>query len=57
MCVGVHAILAGTAYQDLLAAGAAFVATSNTIPHASYAIDLTEAIAEGVRSIVQLRES
>ncbi len=57
VCVGVHAILAGSAYQDLLAAGAALVATSNTIPHASNAIDLTEAIAEAVRDIVTLRES
>jgi ribose-phosphate pyrophosphokinase len=57
VCVGVHAILAGSAYQDLLAAGAALVATSNTIPHASNAIDLTEAIAEAVRDIVTLRDS
>ncbi len=49
VCVGVHAIFAGAAYQELRAAGAASVVTCNTIPHPSNAIDLTGAIADGVR--------
>lgn len=50
VCVGVHAVFAGRAYEDLMAAGAGRVVTCNTIPHPSNAIDLTERLAHGVRS-------
>jgi len=46
ICVGVHAVFAGTAYQELLQSGAAEIATCNTIAHPSNAIDLDESIAE-----------
>ena len=45
VCVGVHAIFADNAHADLLAAGAARVVTTNTIPHATNAIDVTGPIA------------
>ena len=45
VCVGVHAAFADDAYERLLAAGAARVVTTNTIPHPSNAIDLTEPLA------------
>lgn len=51
VCMGVHAVFAGGAYDDLMAAGAARVVTCNTIPHVSNAIDLTEAMAAGVRAV------
>lgn len=40
ICIGVHAIFAGDAYQDLLSAGAARIVTCNTICHTSNQIDL-----------------
>ena len=48
VCIGVHAVFADRAYEDLLAAGAARVATCNTIPHPSNAIDLSEQIAAAI---------
>ena len=51
VCVGVHAVFAGRAYDDLVAAGAARVVTCNTIPHVSNTIDLTELLADGVRAV------
>ena len=55
VCVGVHAVFAGRAYEDLMAAGAGRVVTCNTIPHPSNAIDLTERLARGVRSALVSR--
>ena len=48
VCVGVHAVFAERAYENLLAAGAAAVVTCNTIPHPCNRIDLTPLLAEGV---------
>jgi ribose-phosphate pyrophosphokinase len=47
-CVAVHGIFAGTAYRDLLDAGARRVATCNTIAHDSNAIDVTGALADAI---------
>ena len=44
----IHAVFAGGAYDDILAAGAARVVTTDTIPHPSNVISVTDAIAEGV---------
>jgi ribose-phosphate pyrophosphokinase len=52
VCVGVHAVFAGDAYDELLAAGAARVVTTNTIPHRSNAIDTTDAIAGAVTAFL-----
>ncbi len=48
VCVGVHAIFAGDAYAELLAAGTAKIITTNTIPHPSNAIDVNDAVADAV---------
>jgi ribose-phosphate pyrophosphokinase len=48
VCIGVHAIFAGNAYEDLLAAGASGVYTCDTIPHASNAISVLPLLTEGV---------
>lgn len=49
VCVAVHGVFAEGAYDDLLNAGASRVATSNTIPHQSNAIDVTNLVAHAVR--------
>lgn len=51
VCIGVHAIFAGRAYEDLLAAGAACVVTCNTVPHPSNAIDLSAQIAAAITTL------
>ncbi len=52
VCVAVHGIFAGNAYQDLRAAGAARIVTSNTVPHESNLIDVAPLLAEAVRKQV-----
>jgi len=52
ICVAVHGIFAGSAYHDLLAAGASRVVTANTIPHESNAIDVTALLADAVRRMI-----
>lgn len=44
ICIGVHAVFAGNAYQNLLDTGAEVV-TTNTIKHISNQIDVSELIA------------
>lgn len=51
VCVVVHPIFAGDAYERLLAAGAARVVSTNTIEHASNAIDLADTLARAVSSL------
>ncbi|MEW5918159.1 MAG: ribose-phosphate pyrophosphokinase [Gemmatimonadota bacterium] len=55
VCIGVHAVFAERAYDELRTAGAAVVVTCNTIPHPSNAIDLHDALAGGVRRLTTLR--
>jgi ribose-phosphate pyrophosphokinase len=52
VCIGVHAVFADRAYADLLASGAAQVVTCNTIPHESNQIDVSDLLAEGIRSLL-----
>lgn len=49
VCIGVHAVFAGTAYHDLLAAGTGRIVTTNTIPHESNVLDVSSLLAECVR--------
>jgi len=51
VCIGIHAIFAERAYDDLLKAGAARVATCNTVSHPSNAIDLSDLLAEALRGM------
>ena len=46
VCVVIHAVFAGSAYADILAAGAARVVTTDSIPHSSNAISLAGALAQ-----------
>lgn len=51
VCIGVHAIFAGNAYQDLQAAGAEKIITCNSIPHFSNALDLSPLLADSLKKI------
>lgn len=52
-CIGVHPIFAGSAYQDLIQAGAARVLSCNSIAHVSNAIDLHGRIAEALAELLE----
>ncbi|MHB1278248.1 MAG: ribose-phosphate pyrophosphokinase [Bacteroidia bacterium] len=49
ICIGVHAVFAGNAYNDLLGAGAQKVITCNTIPHESNGIDISGLFQSALR--------
>jgi ribose-phosphate pyrophosphokinase len=51
ICVGVHALLADEALDDLLRAGAARVVTCNTLVHRTNAIDVLPELAASVRAL------
>lgn len=51
-CIGVHAIFAGDAFEQLLAAGCAKVITTNTIAHATNAIDIHPLVTQGIVSVM-----
>ncbi|QBC31904.1 ribose-phosphate diphosphokinase [Pandoraea sp. XY-2] len=53
ICIAVHGLFDGISVDDLLAAGAGRVVTANTVPHASNAIDVTPALAEALRDLLQ----
>ena len=55
VCIGIHAIFADRAYDDLRKSGAARVVTCNTIPHVTNAVDVTDLLAEGVRERLESR--
>ena len=46
VCIGVHAVFAGNAYQDLIHSGPEKVVTCNTIPHESNGIDISDLLVE-----------
>lgn len=53
VCIGVHAVFAENAFQDLFNAGAAEIITCNTIPHKSNRIDLSKEIAKAISKEIQ----
>lgn len=46
VCIAIHAVFAGDAYEQLLAAGAARVVSTDSIPHPSNAISTAALLAE-----------
>ncbi len=52
VCVGVHAIFAGSAYEDLSRSGVARIVTCNTVPHPTNAIDVHQAVAERISELL-----
>lgn len=55
VCLAIHGLFAGSAYRELLEAGAARVATSNTVPHESNAIDICEPLAAAILEMMPVR--
>ena len=51
VCIGVHAVFAGNAYQDLLAAGVGRIVTYNTIPHVTNEIDVSDLFSDFVAGL------
>lgn len=51
VCIAVHGIFAGRAYQELLEAGATRVITTNTVPHESNSINVTDLLADAIRRL------
>lgn len=52
VCIGVHAVFSGNAYQELLEAGARQVVTCNTITHPSNVIDLSPLLSGEIRRLL-----
>lgn len=52
VCVGVHAVFAGTAYADLAGAGVARIVTCDTIAHESNAIGVSGALADAIPGLL-----
>ena len=52
ICIGVHAIFADNAHDDLLAAGAASIVTCNTVAHRSNQIAIDDQLALAVRTML-----
>lgn len=51
VCIGVHGIFAGRAYEDLQESGVTRIVTSNTVPHVTNAIDVSSLLAAGLKEI------
>jgi ribose-phosphate pyrophosphokinase len=56
VCIGVHAVFADGAYDELRGAGVARVVTCNTIAHPSNAIDVADVLADGVARALGSRQ-
>jgi len=56
ICIGVHAVFSGDAYQALLAAGVTEIVTCNSVSHPSNSIDLSRLIASGVEGLLRNKE-
>jgi ribose-phosphate pyrophosphokinase len=52
VCIGIHGIFTGTAFEDLVAAGTDDIVTTNSISHPSNKIDIVELISTGLNSVL-----
>lgn len=52
VCLAVHAVFSGQAYESLIATGCRAVITCNTVPHLTNAIDVSGPLNEGIRSLL-----
>jgi ribose-phosphate pyrophosphokinase len=50
-CIAVHALFAGNAEDDLRAAGASRIVSTNTVPHATNAIDVAALVSQAIAAI------
>jgi ribose-phosphate pyrophosphokinase len=53
VCIGVHAVFAGKAYEELISSGVKTVITCNTIPHKTNKIDLSDILAEHIQDLMK----
>ncbi|MBL8346299.1 MAG: ribose-phosphate pyrophosphokinase [Rubrivivax sp.] len=53
VCVGVHALFAPSAYEDLLASGAHRVVTCDTVPHESNQIGVVQPMARAIGELIE----
>jgi len=52
ICIGIHAVFSGNAYEDLLESGVERIVSCNTIPHTTNEIDLSKTIASEVKKLM-----
>lgn len=52
VCIGVHALFAPGAYQELLDSGVSRVVTCDTVPHSSNAITVVEPLARALKHLL-----
>jgi len=52
VCIGIHAVFSGNAYQELMDCEVDKVVTCNTIPHPSNAIDISDILAKGIQELI-----
>lgn len=53
VCIGVHAVFGGNAYQELINSGTANIVTCNTIEHESNQIDISDLLVEGFNKVLK----
>ncbi len=51
VCIGVHAVFSGNAFEELRKSGTERIITTNTIPHSSNGIDVAAVICESIRNV------
>ncbi len=52
ICIGIHGVFGGNAYQELQKSGVADIVTCNTIPHPSNKIDISDLLVEGYNKVI-----
>lgn len=52
VCIGIHAVFSGNAYQNLLDYGIDRIVTCNTISHPSNAIDISDILARKIKNMI-----
>ncbi len=52
VCIGVHAVFAASAYEDLKNSGVQQIVTCNTIPHETNHIDLSDILAKEIKVLM-----
>jgi len=52
VCIGVHAVFAASAYEDLNNSGVQQIVTCNTIPHETNGIDLSDILAQEIKDLM-----
>lgn len=53
VCVGIHAVFSGSAYENLVNTGVSSIVTCNTIKHKSNRIDVSALLSEGITKFVK----